>query len=421
MTRMIEHRGEKLSVRSWARRIGMSARGLRDRLDRRGWTVEQALTTPADPRRRKGGSRKPGTVRPVPLMKRHPSGRAYCRWKLNGSAHEKYFGKWGTPEADVRYRRFGAEWIAGPSVAEAGGKLDLTVTELFGQWIGWVATEYRKGGRLTSEFGICSAARDRVVPLYGDVPAEQFGPAALRVVRAGMVDAGLSRPTIARYVYRVCRCFSWGAGNSLIPAAIADALAHVEPLRAGRTTAPEATPRSVVSESRIEAVMPHLSPYPHRRALLASLIRFQHAVGCRPGEACALRPCDLDRTGDVWLYTVDAGKTMHQERPTLRWIGPRAQAVLVPLLEGMSETERVFPIGRDYYNQCVRGACIKAGIDPWTPHQLRHTHATMVAVATGSAQAAADSIGDSLAVALKHYVRVDPRERARIELAARFG
>ncbi|MCI0704357.1 MAG: site-specific integrase [Planctomycetia bacterium] len=142
----------------------------------------------------------------------------------------------------------------------------------------------------------------------------------------------------------------------------------------------------------------------------------------RPGELCALRPCDLDRSGSVWLYTVaDGGKAHHENKPARRWVGPRAQAILAAYLDGKPADARLFPILRAYYSNCVKRACGLAGCEPWTPHALRTTHATAIARETGSAQAAADAIGDSLGVAAKHYIKCDPREESRRKIADQYG
>lgn len=47
--RVIVFKGERLTLSQWARRVGMTAQGLRRRLDIYGWTIEEALTTPRSP------------------------------------------------------------------------------------------------------------------------------------------------------------------------------------------------------------------------------------------------------------------------------------------------------------------------------------------------------------------------------------
>jgi hypothetical protein len=45
-TKWITHQGETLSRAGWSRKTGINRATLRSRLDRLGWTIERALTTP---------------------------------------------------------------------------------------------------------------------------------------------------------------------------------------------------------------------------------------------------------------------------------------------------------------------------------------------------------------------------------------
>ena len=47
----------------------------------------------------------------------------------------------------------------------------------------------------------------------------------------------------------------------------------------------------------VDATVVHL-PEPFR-----SMVQIQRLTGCRPCEVCLLRPCDVDRSGDVWRFT----------------------------------------------------------------------------------------------------------------------
>src|SRR5207248_6956769 len=58
------------------------------------------------------------------------------------------------------------------------------------------------------------------------------------------------------------------------------------------------------------------------------LIRFMGLTGCRPGEACRLRRCDIDTTGDVWLFRPGHHKNAHRGKGRVIAIGPRARALL---------------------------------------------------------------------------------------------
>jgi integrase len=63
------------------------------------------------------------------------------------------------------------------------------------------------------------------------------------------------------------------------------------------------------------------------------MIRLQRLTGARPGEVCALRGCDLDTTGEVWLYRPAMHKTAHRGKERVIALGPQAQAVVKPFLK----------------------------------------------------------------------------------------
>ena len=62
------------------------------------------------------------------------------------------------------------------------------------------------------------------------------------------------------------------------------------------------------------------------------MVRFQRLTGCRPAEVCSLRPCDLNRSEEVWIYRPESHKTEHHDRDRIIFIGPQAQGVLLRYL-----------------------------------------------------------------------------------------
>lgn len=75
-----------------------------------------------------------------------------------------------------------------------------------------------------------------------------------------------------------------------------NSLNTVEPLRVGRTKAPELPEVKPVENAVVEATLPHLPE------IVADMVRFQRLTGTRPGEVCGLRPADIDRTEEVWKW-----------------------------------------------------------------------------------------------------------------------
>lgn len=420
---LYEHDGKRLSLAAWSDATGMPARTLYARIHISRWTIARALTEPVAKRRRGGGRPARGVPRACPRLKRHASGRAYVRWKANGSTHERYFGAWASEAAAAGYRLFGAQWARGEYVSATTPRAaGLSVAELALAWIESVRSEYRKDGRQTSYVQQCECAV-RPLATIDPIPfAAEFAPAHLRAIRETWVAARFARSTCNLYTARLVAMFRWGVSHSLVSASVWHALQAVEALKAGRTAARDPAPRRPVLDDHITATLPHLAPTkPEQAAKFAAMIQIQRLAGMRPGEICKLRPCDLDSNGDVWRYVVDKPKNAHRGRKQVYYLGPRAVVILAPHLANVAPDAKVFPFVPNNYSSAVLGAARRAGVPHWTPHQLRHALATAVAEQFRSLSHAAAAIGDSEAVAQAVYVHIDPRERAKIEVARAMG
>jgi integrase len=62
------------------------------------------------------------------------------------------------------------------------------------------------------------------------------------------------------------------------------------------------------------------------------MVELQQATGMRPGEVCIVRPCDVDRSGEVWEYKPAEHKNANREQDRIVYIGPRGQDILRPYL-----------------------------------------------------------------------------------------
>lgn len=147
-----------------------------------------------------------------------------------------------------------------------------------------------------------------------------------------MVEDGLSRRYVNDHTGRIKRIFKWGVAEELLPASVYHALSVVSGLRRGRTAARETPPVEPVADAVVEATLPHLPE------VVADMVRLQRLTGMRPAEVCLLRPCDLDRRGDVWTYAPSSHKTEHHGRARVVFIGPKAQGVLLRYLARNPET-----------------------------------------------------------------------------------
>jgi integrase len=260
----------------------------------------------------------------VPSYRKHKAtGQAVVT--LNGKDH--YLGQHGTKASKTAYDRLISEWIAGGRALPADNE-ELSVSELIVLYWRHAQQHYRKpDGTRTSEQTILKAAMRPLKRLYGTTPAARFGPLALQAVRQQYVEDGVSRGTANAYTDRVKRLFKWAVAKELVPAGVFHGLQAVAGLQKGRSDARETEPVKPVPEAYIEAVRPHVHPS------VAAMIDVQRLTGCRPGEVCKLRACDIDMTGRIWVFRPADHKTQWRGRQREIYIGPRAQEVIRPFLK----------------------------------------------------------------------------------------
>ncbi len=255
----------------------------------------------------------------VPKYRKHrATGQAVVT--LNG--RDFYLGPHNTKASKIEYDRLIGEWLANGRGLPPGQANDLTVAELLLRYWEYAQGYYRKNGEPTSEISALKSALRPVRELYGSSPAREFGPLALEVVRQRMIAQKWSRTGINRAISRIGRVFRWGVSKELIPPSVSQALATVDGLRKGRTEATEKPPVEPVSDATVEATSERMCSIP------ADMVRLQRLTGMRPGEVCTMRPCDIDRTGVIWLYRPESHKTEHHGRDRVIPIGPRVQDIL---------------------------------------------------------------------------------------------
>lgn len=350
---------------------------------------------------------------------------SYCHHRKTSQAFVKidgkflYLGRYGSDASREAYASIVGSVLVGREVVPPRSSRQTppsesksTVREVCEKFKAYAKTYYVKNGQPTREAGTVENACDHAIALFGDQHAEAFGPLALKAVRERMVAKGLARSTVNNSVTRIRRAFKWAAAEELIPASVPTALATVPGLRAGRTSAREPKPVMPVAEDVVKATLAKLPE------VVADMARLQRFTGMRPGEVIDLRPCDVDRSGDVWTYRPRSHKTQHHGRERVVYLGPKAQAILLRYLardaesccfqpadseskrRSLAHAMRTTPLScgnkpgvktssnpsrpasekydTSSYNRAIRRACEKAGVEAWTPNQLRHTAATEI-------------------------------------------
>jgi integrase len=381
-----------------------------------------------------------------------------------------YLGPWpnhnrqAPPETRNAHDRLISEWLAnGRRLPSDDPAESATIDELILSFWRFAERHYRnEDGNPTNELNDYRLSLRPLRELYGTLRAAEFSPLKLKAVRQRMIDAtehlvrstdpnrpweawvssdklrpqpgcagawkaqrgknewlpveevrrkpALCRGVINQRVARIVRMFKWGVSEELVSATVFEALKTVRGLERGRSEARESEPVKPVADAEVEATLPFMLP------TVAAMVQVQRLTGARPGEVCLMRGCDLDTTGDVWLYRPHYHKTRHRGKDRIIAIGPRAQQVIKPFLqldtqaylfsprEAIEEKRRHMRANRKSkvqpsqvsrkrrkpkrrpgeryttaaYGNAVRRACERAGVENWHVHQLRHTHATEV-------------------------------------------
>ena len=218
-----------------------------------------------------------------------------------------------------------AEWMQHGGRRPAS-KHTATVAEVVVAYVEFASGYYRKDGKPTNEVRMIKSAIKIARELYGRTPAAEFGPLALQAVREAMIGKDWCRKNINKQVDRVKRMFKWATRQQMIPGGVYEALRCVDGLKRGRTEAREGRKVRPISDADIMATMEHLP------AVVADMAALQRLTGARPGEICAIRPGDINRTADVWEYVPESHKTEHHDKTRVIFIGAKGQRILLPYL-----------------------------------------------------------------------------------------
>jgi len=361
-----------------------------------------------------------------------------CRHKASGKAYvtdpytrrEHYFrASYGSPECRREYDEWVRQLLDRRRVVASGAPpgSSVTVGRLIVDFMAHARTYYVKDGKETSQVSTVQAALRPVNNLFGTLPADDFGPDQLKAARQWMIGAGWIRQSINSQVQRIRQVFRWGVEHGLVRTETLAALKTVPGLRFGRSAAVEATPVEPVPLEVVERTLPRLS------STVREMVEVQLHADMRPGEVTIMRPCDIDRRDVPWLYVPCKHKTQHHGKQRRIYLGPKARAILAPLILKcpseeawlfQSKCRGPFVHRRSHwtvkgYDKAIYRACRKSpAIPDWTPGQLRHTQATVIRAAFG-AEAAQVILGHSQLETSQIYA--ERNEKLARDVAEKIG
>ncbi|TWU62535.1 tyrosine-type recombinase/integrase [Crateriforma conspicua] len=379
----------------------------------------------------------------LPKYSYHVSGQATV-WLH----YKRYFlGEYDSPESRARYLELvqiyndNGQTMPG-DVATRQKETPITVNQVLAKWREYVA-EQPQLSRYDSMVSVLQIE-------YGAIAAHEFGPKRLKEFRELLIADRITRQNINEQVRAVCRIFKHAASEELVEYQVYDRLTTVEPLRFGRTQAPEQRRRQPANLHHVAATVRELTP------IVADMVRVQLATGMRPSEVCRIRPCDIDRSGPEWIYRPDQHKTAHRQiRKAVPIVAEARRAIenyidrdpqsycfspaeaeawrlakrhadrKTPLNQGNRPGKSSGPKAsvqqrrgacytKDSYRRAIQRAAKRAGVPKWLPSQLRHNTATEVRNAIGL-EAAQALLGHTNAAMTEHYARES--EQTAIEAA----
>ena len=328
-----------------------------------------------------------------------------ARVRING--HDVYLGAYNSPESWQKYHELLARNPTPESRVNVTDEADSeTVAELVARYVEHADSWYSHN---PDEKYRIKAAITPLIEQCGSIAVASFSPKQLKAVRQSLVVRGNARtgkPLTRKYVNQltavIVRIFKWGVAEEIVPVTVYQTLTTVGRLRKGRTAnLKESTRIKPVPEEDIPAVIKVVS------SEVASMIQLQLLTGMRPDEVTIMRPVDIQKDGEIWVYTIasrfddssgDRGsKTDYLENVDAKEIllGPQAQSVLKPWIERREPDQYLFDPRevaarhscvsgvRDHYNdesycQAVQRGCRRAGVSVWTPGRLRHNAATRI-------------------------------------------
>jgi integrase len=385
----------------------------------------------------------------TPVLRAHISGQSVCR--IGGV--DFYLGRHGTPESLAKYavliREYQANGLSLPEdftpdlpkeFSEPAAKIQLaeepmTIRHLTSDFRIHAEKKYahRSQDRLRIN-QIC----DELDTRYGGRLVNQFGPRALQELRQSWIDEKLpggksrySRSYINRLVNWTVRVFKWGTQNEIVSAPTWAALKSVPPLTEGEATY-ETSAVQPVAIDVVRATAKHLSP------IVRDMLRVQMGTGMRPSELCRMTPAQINRSGAVWLYLPTEHKTKKRGKTrvvplvgdardaitdylnrdphspcfspveTMAWIRSkqRAERTGGGSRKKLKDSPKKCP-GDKYtpcsYRQAIQTAAKAAGVENWSPYQVRHLVGTALG---GSLEQAKAMLGHANIRTTERYAHI---------------
>lgn len=333
-------------------------------------------------------------------LKHDATGQARIVW----GGKTIYLGKFGSPESHAKHAQICAEILATGSLKTTDGQIKLS--KLVARFMADMEREYTQRG--SREAKQMARAMRYLVESYGEDSAEEMTTRKLLILQRLWIDKPMTRSTVNMYTGYILRLYEWATRYEYVAASVWHGLQSV-----GRIKERHALKRTKkvrrVDWDQVEAIRPFIAP------VLWDVIQVQWHTGMRAEEVLKMKPGMIDQS--AWVYCMTDHKTDEYIDEKYIFLGPKAREVILPYLAGRPTDKPLFSPkeaqamryqsmrairkskvqpsqksrakqsperspGDKYQNtsyfRAISTACKRAGIKPWTSHQLRHTKGTGV-------------------------------------------
>ena len=234
------------------------------------------------------------------------------------------------------YRVKIAEWRNNHGVLP--NTVDLTINEILNGYLKYAEDYYVKNDKPTTQYGIIVQAIKPLAEMYGHTEANKFTPQLLDVVRDEYKKVrlrrnpslGLTRGVVNQKIRVIVRIFQWAAGRNLILPTTWYGLNAFEKqfrLVKNRSSFRETKKVTPVERDHVDAIKDYVTPQ------VWGLIELQWQSAARAGDVTIIRTCDIDMSGNVWIYTPHTHKSEHHDIERRILLNKPAQRILKPFLK----------------------------------------------------------------------------------------
>jgi integrase len=358
--------------------------------------------------------------------------------------------------APAAYDAVVSEWLArGRRLNDQGSSAppcDISMNEALERFFLDVQRRCRRpDGSATGTAADVKVTVDYLSRMFGELPLSEFGADQLEALRDRLIGDGRVTPQINKRLSHSRQFYRWCLGRNLMPSTVNVWLVLEQMRQRARAVSPGeygAKPGKIVTPADPAAFNKALTVMSPVAKAVAQLLRL---TGARPSEILNARPCELNRSGDVWTLTPTWHKTAKKsKRPRVIYLGDQAKAVLSPWLLGCAPEEFIFtsakseskrlrertmtrqtprwpshmvrnnskrvgtkrrrspsdsPFNPHALYVAIKRACRMAGVRPFSPYSLRHLRATELRESHGLEVARA-VLGHSFASMSDHYSRL---------------